>query len=109
MEIQDKEKEWIIIQLCKDIINSCRNKTSTENQIYFDYDSVINLLTQTKEVIEESLLCPRPEEISKGIPWSERLYDGENDPDPYVFNGSMSIEDFERYQDLMLGEEENEI
>lgn len=108
-EIQDKEKEQMVLALCNDIINTCKNNATMEYKTYFDYDSAIDLLKQTKEVIEETLCCPRPEKIPEDIPWSERFYDGNTVLNPYVFDGSMSIEDFERFQDLILDEEENEI
>lgn len=44
-----------------------------------------------------------------GMAFSDKLYDSENDFDPFVYDGSMSIEDFRKVQDSILSEQkENE-
>ena len=53
-----------------------------------------------------------PEEIEKGrevahaagLPFSEKPYRGEEDFDPYVYDGSMSIEDYELMQSMIENE-----
>ena len=44
-----------------------------------------------------------------GMAFSDKLYDSKNDFDPFVYDGSMSIEDFRKVQDSILSEQkENE-
>ena len=49
------------------------------------------------EVIEETRAIAH----AAGLPFSEKPYRGEDDLDPYVFDGSMSVEDFELMHRLM--------
>lgn len=97
--MQDKGK---IIEI-RNLLNSlsvANDLYSDENKgFYFDYDIVIELLQQVNETMDASARCPRPDNIPADIPWCERMNDGMNDDfDPYVFKGDMSIEDFRKAQ-----------
>ena len=95
----DKEKAGLISSLSRDIANL--NNSYIEENAYYDYDTVIDGLTKLKEVMQETLRCQRPEGLPEHIIWNEKPYEGE-DLDPFVFDGSMSVEEFERWQDSML-------
>ncbi len=64
------------------------------------YENGTNNITGFIEAHDDSLT---PEEIEKGraiahaagLPFSEKSYRGDEDFDPYVFDGSMSVEDYE--------------
>lgn len=64
---------------------------------YYDYDKVIGLLDQ---VVKELDLArtPRPVNLPDDLLWSEAFWNGEEKANPFVFDGSMNIEDFEKYQ-----------
>ena len=61
-----------------------------------------NRYSNIKDFIEAHDDRLTPEEIEKGraaahaagLPFSEKPYRGEEDDDPYIFDGSMSIEDY---------------
>ena len=98
--MQDKDK---ILEI-RDLLNSISaaiDLYSDENKgFYFAYDSVIELLQQVNETIDDSARCPRPVNIPDDIPWCERMCDGmEDEFDPFVFRGDMSVEDFRKAQD----------
>ena len=93
--MQDLDKSNQVKWLCDNIKNTAESYENDTHKIHFDYDSVINLLEQAQEIINESARCPRPDNLPSDMAWSERLYDG-TDLDPYVYDGSMSIEDFQK-------------
>ncbi len=68
---------------------------------HYDYDRVIQSLEQAKETMEQSVRCPRPKDLPKDIPWSERLSQGADDEDfnPYVYDGTMSPEDYDKMRE----------
>jgi hypothetical protein len=41
------------------------------------------------------------------MPWCERLYDGNEAFDPYAFDGTMSVEDYDRMHELMATDRES--
>jgi hypothetical protein len=47
-------------------------------------------------IINETSRNPRPDNLPQNMPWSEKFFITDNVFNPYVFDGSMSIEDFER-------------
>lgn len=101
--MQNEEKTAIITQLCREILKD--NDMYSKSNFNFDYDTVINNLTKVKEVMEESLRSPRPSGLLENMIWSEKPYRIDMDMDPMVFDGSMSLENFERWQGLLLDEE----
>ncbi|GAB5081279.1 hypothetical protein Osc1_04520 [Hominimerdicola sp. 21CYCFAH17_S] len=68
--------------------------------VRYHYENGMSRLDRFIEAHDDSL---SPEEIEKGraiahaagLPFSEKPYRGDEDFDPYVFDGSMSIEDYE--------------
>jgi hypothetical protein len=105
--MRDLEKSGQVKWLCEVISNAAESYENDTHPIYFDYGGVISLLEQAQMLVTESARCPRPENLPSGMPWSERLYDGE-DFDPYVFDGAMSAEDYERMRELMAAGRESE-
>lgn len=103
--MQNKEKIAIISQLCNEILSD--NNMYSKSNFYFDYDTIIDNLTRVKEVMEESLRSPRPVGLPENIIWSEKPYGVGMDLDPMVFDGSMSPDDFERWQGLVLAKNQN--
>ena len=67
--------------------------------VRYHYENGYNSLSDFVEAHDNSL---SPEEIERGraiahaagLPFSERAYRGEEDFDPYVYDGSMSMEDY---------------
>lgn len=99
--MQDLEKSDQVKRLCEAIINASESYENATDSIYFDYNSVIALLEQAQTLVAESARCPRPATLPSNMPWSERLYNGDEDNDPYAFDGTMSAEDYERMHELM--------
>ncbi len=99
--MQDNEKAALVNQLCREIIE--KNELTLKSNVYYDYTAVIEKLYNVKEVMHNTIRVPRPEELPKHIIWSEKPADLELDP--YVFDGSMSPDKFERWQEMMLGDE----
>lgn len=69
----------------------------------FDYNAVITTLKSAKQTVEsakerihDSARNPRPANLPKDMPWSERFADPDEDVDPYVYDGSMSPEDYDK-------------
>ena len=71
-----------------------------------------NRYSNIKDFIEAHDDRLTPEEIEKGraaahaagLPFSEKPYRGEEDDDPYIFDGSMSIEDYKLMQSMIAKE-----
>lgn len=94
--MQDKGKIAIIKRLISEISAANEHYNDSENGQFYDYDTVISLLQQAKETMDQSARCPRPKNIPSDLPWDEAMNDqGFN---PFVYRGSMSIEDFEKAQ-----------
>lgn len=55
-----------------------------------DYESI----QKAQKDIEEA----RAAAAAAGLPFSDKLVDGSEDPDPYTFDGSMTVDDFELMQ-----------
>ena len=107
--MQDKDKILEITNLLNSL-SAANDLYSDENKgFYFAYDSVIELLRQVNETIHASARCPRPDNIPADIPWCERMYNGmEDEINPYVFRGDMSVEDFRRDQDNYFRDSQND-
>ena len=94
--MQDKDKILEIRNLLTSI-SAANDLYSDENKgFYFAYDSVIELLQQVNETIDASARCPRPDNIPDDISWCENM---NNEFDPFVYRGDMSVEDFRKAQD----------
>lgn len=69
--------------------------------IRWHYENERNLLADRQgiEQAQESIEEARTVAKAAGIPFSEKLVDGaEGDPDPYTYDGSMSVEDYDAMQ-----------
>ena len=76
--MQNLEKSDQVKWFCEIIINVVTsNESDTQHKIYFDYDSVLGLLEQAQTAVIDSARCPRPENLPPDMPWSERLYGGD--------------------------------
>lgn len=76
---------------------------NSEEEFYFDYVGVVDLLEKTKEKVETSLRCLRPGNIPDDIAWCE-MTNTDYEFDPFVYDGSMSIDDFEKAQAAVLND-----
>jgi hypothetical protein len=94
--MQDINKIAEIKQLLESITESNEAYSDADRGIYFDYDSVINLLKTVQEQINDTVRCPRPADLPENMVWSEKFYDSKEDFDPYVYDGSMTPEDYEK-------------
>lgn len=89
MQNQEKIKE--IETLLGDLMAANRIYSDEKIGTHFDYDKVLNLLQEANETMNSTARNPRPADLPKDTPWSEKFYDSEQF-DPYVYDGSMSTE-----------------
>lgn len=76
----------------------------TEMQKY-----VLDTVSENTDVVLSKIEETGQAAAKIGMAFSDKLYDSENDFDPFVYDGSMSIEDFRKVQDSILSEQkENE-
>ncbi|MDR1617366.1 MAG: hypothetical protein LBR98_10300 [Syntrophomonadaceae bacterium] len=99
---QVNQVKWLL----ETISNAVESYENDTHGIYFDYDGTIGLLEQVKMLVTESARCPRPADLPEYLPWSENLYNGDEVFNPYVYDGSMSVEDYEKMRELMEDNEE---
>jgi hypothetical protein len=91
-----------ISQILNDIARRNVLYSDPKLRTYYSYDEVIKHLEAALNVINETSRNPRPDNIPLTMPWSEKFFDPDNEFNPYVFNGSMSIEDFERASEAYI-------
>lgn len=93
--MQDEKKINQIKALLGDL--TIANGAYSDGKIgtYFDYDKVLGLLYEATNVMTDTARNPRPADLPKDIPWSEKFYDPDEKFDPYAYDGSMSLEDHE--------------
>lgn len=63
--------------------------------------AAVYAVENAKRVIYDSARCPRPASLPAGARWCERMSTGcddENGFDPYAYDGSMLVEDYEAAQ-----------
>lgn len=72
--------------------------------IHWHYDRHANLLKDSSALPPEPL--PRPADLPSDIPWYGKTTNAE--PDPYVFDGYMSVEDYDRMHELMAADRQQE-
>lgn len=99
--MQNIKKVDRIKELCSDIINLNQMLIEAKYGTYYDYEKVIGLLEQVMEEMSDSR-TPRPADLPEDMAWSEAYWNGEQEPDPFVFDGTMSVEDFEEFQNKCL-------
>lgn len=75
-----------------------------EAGIRWHYDRHANLLKDSSAFPPEPL--PRPADLPADIPWYGKATNAE--PDPYVFDGYMSVEDYDRMHELMAADRQQE-
>ena len=76
----------------------------TEMQKY-----VLDTVSENTDVVLSKIEETGQAAAKIGMAFSDKLYDSKNDFDPFVYDGSMSIEDFRKVQDSILSEQkENE-
>lgn len=100
--MQNLEKSRQVKWICENIIDTVISyEGNPESKIYFDYDNVLKLLEQAQATTTDTARCLRPENLPPGIPWSERMYSGDEEFDPFVYDGTMSIDDYEKMHELL--------
>ena len=102
--MRNLEKSSQVKRYLETIMNAVDIYENDTYPIYFDYDGVISLLEQTQTLVTESARCPRPAGLPPNIPWREKLVSGDEDFDPYTFDGTMSEEDYEKMHELMMAD-----
>lgn len=73
-----------------------------EAGILWHYEGGCNLLKDSTAFPPEPM--PRPENIPADMPWYGR--ETNEEPDPYIFDGYMSVEDYEKRQRLIAEDQE---
>ena len=109
MNKQDIEKIERIESLCQELGENNRIYAATDIKSYFAYDDVIELLERALNNMTNSVRCPRPENIPQNMAWSERFHDSQFEFDPFVYDGSMSIEDYEKVSNAYLEDQDLEM
>lgn len=66
---------------------------------------VLDTVSENTDVVLSKIEETRQAAAKIGMAFSDKLYDSENDFDPFVYDGSMSIEDFRKVQDSILSEQ----
>ncbi|MEN6325830.1 MAG: hypothetical protein ABFD18_06450 [Syntrophomonas sp.] len=92
--LQSKAKITTICGLISEIKNITLEQSGG---IYFDYDTAIDLLEKVKGTMIESMRCPKPKDLPNNLPWCESMNMNE-EFDPYVYKGDMSVDDFRKAQ-----------
>lgn len=70
---------------------------------------VLDTVSENTDVVLSKIEKTGQAAAKIGMAFSDKLYNSENDFDPFVYDGSMSIEDFRKVQDSILSEQkENE-
>jgi hypothetical protein len=106
--MRDSEQNGHVKRLLETITNAVESYENDIRPIYFDYDGVIGLLDRAVALVTESARCPRPADLPPELPWSERLYDGDEVFYLYAYDGAMSAEDYERMRELTALDAESE-
>jgi hypothetical protein len=97
--MQDKAKIEIIQNIVNELKATNNLYIDERKGFYFDYDTVIDLLQKASETMVSTARCPRPKDIPEDIPWCESMNE---EFDPFVYRGDMSIEDFRKAQNNYL-------
>ena len=89
LEQSGQVKWWL------DIIRNAVESYENDNmKIYFDYKGVIGLLEQAQMLVAESARCPRPADLPDYLEWDEKLYDGDEVSEGYIFHNGMNADDY---------------
>lgn len=69
---------------------------------------VLEIITENVDIELTGLEKTKVAAENAGLPFSDKFYDGSDDIDPYVYDGSMSVEDFRTVQDSVISEQKVE-
>ena len=83
--MRDLEKSGQVKWYLEIIGNAVESYEKDANPIYFDYDGAISLLEQAQMLVTESARCPRPADLPDYLEWDERLYNGDEVSERYIF------------------------
>ena len=72
-----------------------------EAGILWHYEGGCNLLKDSTAFPPEPI--PRPENLPADMPWYGK--ETTEEPDPYIFDGYMSVEDYEKRQQLIAADQ----
>lgn len=98
----DKEKQEI-----KDAILELMDLADIyqESGFEYDYDEILKCVKKASSTIRETVRGRRPDQLPEEVSWNETLYDAEEDFNPFVYKGDMSIIEFEKAQESFLDDE----
>lgn len=94
--MQDQEKIRKIRGLLETMMENNQSYSNSGVGTFYDYDIVLKLLQDASDTMTATVRNPRPCDLPKDIPWRETFADPDEDFDPYVYDGSMTPEDYER-------------
>jgi hypothetical protein len=100
--MQDIKKFVEVNRLVGDISRRNLDLSHPKLGAHYDYERVIQMLNEVKSVMEESARCPRPPGLQKDILWCEKFCNGDNELDPFVYDGSTLPDEFQQWQDRVL-------
>lgn len=91
----DKEKQEI-----KDAILELMDLADIyqESGFEYDYDEILKCVKKASSTIRETVRGRRPDQLPEEVSWNETLYDAEEDFNPFVYQGDMSLQEFRQVQ-----------
>lgn len=100
------QKEQEVLDQLECIYSYLRVTQASDQRYYYNYDRVLELLEEVAKETSDAVRCERPDNLPEDLLWSESCFDGE-DMTPFVYDGSMSADDFIRWQEMFC-EQKNE-
>lgn len=97
----NQEQACEIERLCSNILVNIKNLNEKKEEAYFEYAAVLALLQKVDEKIDNTTRYAKPSWLPADAAWDERP--SCDDFDPYVFTGTMSVQDFEMAQTKYFG------
>ena len=92
--MQDQDKIRQVDVLLSDLTSTNQIYSDPKIGTHYDYDRVMKLLQKAAQAMHDTARNPRPDNLPKDMPWSEHFADPDEAFDPYVYDGSMSPEDY---------------
>ncbi len=105
---QDMKKIAEINAVLLDMLHTNMDFLTDGTGGYFDYDGVLDYLSQAKEQMDDTTCFPRPDNVPHEMPWSEKPADPDEQDNPYTYDGSMTPEDYELSQAMRAADQKNE-
>lgn len=96
MELNKKTTECL--QSIQKQLNSIKNDDSAK----FDEILFLEKLKEAEAILNDSLRILRPADLPEDLAWNEKPYNPDEDFDPFVYDGSLSPEDFKKVQEQFL-------